>query len=868
VDRADSREDQVNLHAQDAPMRFAPLRLSFLAIALATMPAGAAEPVLDARKLLDRETFWDNRDRDWFEENIPFFECPDADIQTTYYYRWELLTKHLTYGSPNSGYSFTEFIDRPFWSGTYGAISCPAGHQLYEARWLRDPRYARDYARYWFRTQGAQPRNYSTWLADSVWAVHRVHPDDTFVRDLLPDLKKNHEAWEKRHFVPEVGLFWQTGHDDGMEYNINSRQTKDIVRGAPGYRPTLNAYMYADALAIARVADLAGDGATADSYRKKAAELKANLQKKLWDPRRQFFFHMFQRDEEADGFKVQALTLTHQTGRHADSPYGRELIGYVPWQFSLPDDGKGYEIAWRKLMDRDGFAAPYGPTTVERNDPMFLLKKTCCWWSGQSWPYATAQTLKAMANLLQEYDQKVVTPADYLKLLQTFAKTHRKNDRPYLAEACHPDTGSWEGHDGYNHSEHYFHSSFNDLVITGLVGLRPRDDDTFELKPLAPADWAYFALDGVPYRGHTLTILWDRDGTRYRRGQGLRLLVNGKEATHAEKLGPLTVKLSAFTVPDRRPASTAVNFAVNNDGDYFPRIAASFAARGTWPAKLIDGNYWYHRDPPNRWTCEGSPSASDSISIDFGMARTVHTARFYFLDDEKGIVPPARFDLEYWNGKEWQAIPDQARTPEKPGGRRANTVRFPPLSTTRVRAIFHHAADGKTGLTEFEFWGDAKRPVDSPPHPAGNIAYNPGGRPFPKASASHSDRFGGKPGLAIDGKTNFLPSPTNRWTSYESPSASDWLEVDFGAEKEFGRIELAIYDDRGGVQPPQKYEVEFWDGKSWRPAAGVRKSPEKPTGGQFNEVRFDRVKASKVRIVFTHAGKARSGVSEIFVWND
>ena len=68
--------------------------------------------------------------------------------------------------------------------------------------------------------------------------------------------------------------------------------------------------MWADALAIARIADLAGDKATADAYRAKAAGLKENLQKKLWDPKRQFFFPMSQRDEEADGFKVKALTLT------------------------------------------------------------------------------------------------------------------------------------------------------------------------------------------------------------------------------------------------------------------------------------------------------------------------------------------------------------------------------------------------------------------------------------------------------------------------------------------------------------------------------------------------------------------------------
>src|SRR4051794_29893448 len=308
--------------------------------------------ILDRKTVLERETFSDNRDFDWYGKNIPLFDCPDRDLTTTYYYRWELLTKHLTYGSPNSGYSFTEFIDRPFWSGAYWAISCPAGHQLYEARWLRDPRYARDYGRYWFRTPGAQPRNYSTWLADAVWAVHLVHPDDAGIKDLLPDMVKNYEAWEKRYFVPEIGLFWQNGHDDGMEFNINSRQTKDILRGAPGYRPSFNAYMYADALAIARVAELAGDAKTAETFRDKAAGIKTQLQKKLWDPKREFFFPMYRSDEEdKEGNKVKANTLTYQSGKFAGNPHGREEIGFVPWQFNLPDPG--YESAWKFLMDPD-----------------------------------------------------------------------------------------------------------------------------------------------------------------------------------------------------------------------------------------------------------------------------------------------------------------------------------------------------------------------------------------------------------------------------------------------------------------------------------------------------------------------------------
>ncbi len=352
------------------------VRIVLVAVALVgALLRPALCQVLDKQKLLESQTFWDNRDWDWYAEQIPFFECPDADLTTTYYYRWELLTKHLTYGAPNSGYSFTEFIDRPFWSGAYGAISCPAGHQLYEARWLRQPRIARDYSRYWFRTPGAQPRNYSTWLADSVWAVHLVQDAPEFSKDLLDDLVKNYEAWEQRHFVPEVGLFWQTGHDDGMEFNINSRQTKDILRGAPSYRPSFNAYMWADAMAIAKIARQAGNDGLAVRFEGKAKALKAKMLELLWDGKRQFFFPVYKNDEERDGHKVKSLTKTYESGQFAGDSHGRELIGYVPWQFNMVERGKGYDAAWSKLMDRDGFYSDFGPSTVERNDPMFLAAK-------------------------------------------------------------------------------------------------------------------------------------------------------------------------------------------------------------------------------------------------------------------------------------------------------------------------------------------------------------------------------------------------------------------------------------------------------------------------------------------------------------
>jgi hypothetical protein len=312
---------------------------------------------------------------------------------------------------------------------------------------------------------------------------------------------------------------------------------------------------------------------------------------------------------------------------------------------------------------------------------------------------------------------------------------------------------------------------------------------------------------------------------------------------------------------------TSVNFAVNNDGHYYPRITATWSPPGAPLGKLVDGNYWYSTAPPNRWTCEGSPNATDHVTIDLGTTRTIDTIRLYLLDDGGKVGLPEKIALDYHDGKQWKPIRETNREPAKITGRRANVVRFAPLEAGKVRATFTHGSKGKTGLTEFEIWGETTLPVALPTIPKGNLAYNPGGKPFPKASASNTSRFD-KVEQANDGVISFTPTPHNRWTSYESTNKTDWLMIDFGGEKEVSRVELALYDDGGGVQAPRTYTIQYWTGKEWADVSAPKKTPEQPTGGQLNEVRFAPIKTSKVRVVFTHKGKARSGVSEILIWKD
>jgi hypothetical protein len=115
--------------------------------------------------------------------------------------------------------------------------------------------------------------------------------------------------------------------------------------------------------------------------------------------------------------------------------------------------------------------------------------------------------------------------------------------KPYIGEYLDEKTGAWlKGN--HPRSRWYNHSTFADLLIGGVVGLRPRADDTLEVHPLLPdGTWEWFCLDDVRYHGRTLTIVWDREGKRYGRGSGLILLVDGGEIARVPRLQKLTAEI-------------------------------------------------------------------------------------------------------------------------------------------------------------------------------------------------------------------------------------------------------------------------------------------------------------------------------------
>jgi hypothetical protein len=128
-------------------------------------------------------------------------------------------------------------------------------------------------------------------------------------------------------------------------------------------------------------------------------------------------------------------------------------------------------------------------------------------------------------------------------LLNTYVESQYYRGRPYIGEYLDEKTGYWLKGDE-ERSRYYNHSTFNDLIITGLVGLRPRADDVIEVHPLLPSNkWDWFCLDNVLYHGKIITIVWDKTGAKYKKGKGLSVWVNGKKVAESPDLKKLTGKL-------------------------------------------------------------------------------------------------------------------------------------------------------------------------------------------------------------------------------------------------------------------------------------------------------------------------------------
>lgn len=426
----------------------------------------------------------------FFKDSVPVFRCSDKELELMYYFRWWTFYKHIK--QTPFGYLITEFSDDVGWAGPYNSINFSAGAHIMESRWLRNPKYAEGNLSFWYSGEPLL-RSYTTWLEYATLQYYYTTGRKKILDEILPDMLLDYACWEDS-VSQFAGL-----RKNGLYEAIDDREGTELSISGNGYRPQINSAMMGNCYALA---ELCRTEKERDIYKEKYEKLKENIFAKLWNKEEEFF-QVLKKDGTFAGV--------------------RELQGYMPWYFT-DDVPEEFEVAWKFLTDEKHFKAEYGYTYADQSHEKFQISYEGhpCKWDGPVWPMATSVTLTALSNLLHNHESKYITNRDFCQGLKTYAHSQyielNGQKRPWIDEVLNPYTGDWISRTmlyamdsvDKDRGRDYNHSTYCDLIISGLVGLRV-DKDGYRVEPLCKDCLDWFTLDGVLVQGRSLSITWDNE---------------------------------------------------------------------------------------------------------------------------------------------------------------------------------------------------------------------------------------------------------------------------------------------------------------------------------------------------------------------
>ncbi|HMR49802.1 MAG TPA: Ig-like domain-containing protein [Arachnia sp.] len=120
---------------------------------------------------------------------------------------------------------------------------------------------------------------------------------------------------------------------------------------------------------------------------------------------------------------------------------------------------------------------------------------------------------------------------------------------------------------------------------------------------------------------------------------------------------------------------------------------------------------------------------------------------------------------------------------------------------------------------------------------------------------------------AVDGEV----AMNDWWSAKDLGHAKDWLEVDLGQTETVDDVRLYFYRTSSsstvaGYAAPRQYQVEYFNGSSWKPVPAQTRTPQQPAGN-LNHVQFPAVQARKIRVVVEHQPGLAAALKEIQVFD-
>lgn len=518
-----------------------------LVLAAARSPTTAAQRAAAWTRLDPGEALETQRRRElgWYAQTCPAFACSDPMVTRLFAHRCYLMRKNLLRVGQGAlqDWSFAEGR----WNSTWypNVISYGAAHQAREARWLRDPDYVYGHIRTWAHNakengifpshitpEGPRHSRYTDWIAHAGWEVFKVGGHRTFLEGVVDALAANTLAWYRVYDPDEDGLLLVDDHWwTGMEWQPSFFAFNDWRTSDPSAleRVDLTAYAAGNASAMAEALKLLGRNEEARRFRELAARSWSAMEKVMWDREEAWFYSVHPE--------------THEKARV------KEVVGVYPFYFGLPPAEGPYTQAWASVVDPEQLWTPWPVASCSQQAPAYSQDGwpvgpggSGCMWNGPTWPHANSLVLPAMAATLRRQPQGPLERAHLLELFASYTLAQfREGDpaRPWTGEFYRGDTGAWK-----TAERDYFHSTWIDVLVADLIGLRPRADALLEVHPLLDADtWSWFYIAGVRYHDRDVTLTWAAGKEDAARVPGKRtgfcIYVDGELRVQQEGLEPV-----------------------------------------------------------------------------------------------------------------------------------------------------------------------------------------------------------------------------------------------------------------------------------------------------------------------------------------
>ncbi|MFF0160714.1 Ig-like domain-containing protein [Streptomyces sp. NPDC005263] len=674
----------------------------------------------------------------WWAENLPYLDVPDDNIEKTLYYRWWLLRYNfLDADIPGNDYQFPTSMEGVL--GYNNAIALTTGMFVDDLKYLRDPSYsygpwvsAGEVSKNGKYTDNpGDPENwsnsYTQYISEAAWRSYQVHGGpDGVVRNLARYAEKDVRGQLESYDHDGNGL---------IEYDWGAMTGNDADAVSFDWKPGTmdraeSAYVYSNATAAARAYDLLGEKGKADEMRGVAQRVKDAVLTYLWDPEDKLVKHRH----------VASDTLV---------PW-KEINNYYPYSVGLmptPDEDPQYLEALRLWADDKQY--PVFPFfTANQADKAQAAEQGHPGSNNFSVINSTV-TFRFLSSVLRKYPNQYIDRTWYKKLLSWNAwAQYVDGDNRWPDQNEFWSDGSADpqkiGYRSWIH--HTILGTTNWTVIEDAMGFRPRDDRRIELSPI-DVDWPHFAVTDINYRGTDVAVLWDKpgDGRRpYGRQvpEGYSLYLDGKLALTADRLthlvyDPVTRRV---TFPDgggakARTTGLRTALAAPQDVEYGPKdrvtdlfakagrdlndvakenlaaratVRASYEAAGHPVAGAVDG---FTINEPF-WGARGSGNAEDWYELDFGRPRGVDDVRLHFYSDKRpdGYAEPALYAVRYQDrGGQWRDVAGAVRSPVFPRAN-LNQVRFPKVTTQKLRVLMRHRDGHTSGLKEIQAFATGARP--------------------------------------------------------------------------------------------------------------------------------------------------------------